>query len=248
MLSLLFIGFLIGMRHALEADHVAAVATLATNTNSLKSAVKHGAVWGMGHTITLFLFGSIVILTDSIMPETMASGLEFMVGIMLVFLGADVIRQMTRDRVHFHTHKHGNNKQHFHAHKHDHDNCNKTNNRRTTCHADINHQHKHTDAFPRKALYIGLMHGMAGSAALILLTLKTVQSPLAGLLYMLLFGIGSIAGMAALSVIIAIPLKRSEKGLTWLHNGLQGAIGIATVILGSTLIYDIASQYSLFDI
>ncbi len=233
MLSLLFIGFLIGMRHALEADHVAAVATLATTTNSLKSAIKHGAVWGMGHTIALFMFGSIVILTDSVMPETMAQGLEFAVGVMLVGLGIEVIRKMLRERVHFHTHRHGEQKQHFHAHKHE---------QHAPHHAD-KHQHEHSKLFPRKALFIGLMHGMAGSAALILLTLQTVSSPLTGLLYMLLFGIGSIVGMAALSVVIAIPLRHSAKGLTWLNNGLQGLIGIATIALGSTLVYDIGLNF-----
>jgi len=247
MLSLLFIGFLIGMRHALEADHVAAVASLATTSNSLKSAVRHGAVWGLGHTITLFLFGTIVIMTDSIVPEKMALGLEFAVGVMLLFLGIDVIRKLIRDRIHFHTHRHGNNKQHFHAHKHNQSNHKKVS-KEIAAHHTVNHQHKHTSMFPRKALFIGLMHGMAGSAALILLTLQTVESPLTGLLYMLLFGIGSIIGMAALSVIIAIPLKHSAKGLTWLHNGLQGVIGIATIVLGSTLIYDIASQFNSFEI
>jgi len=237
MLSLLFIGFLIGMRHALEADHVAAVATLATTTNSLKSAVKHGAVWGMGHTLALFVFGSIVILTDSIMPETMALSLEFAVGVMLVGLGLEVIRKMLKEKVHFHTHKHGDNKQHFHAHKHEHDVKHKT------AHNPEKHQHEHKEVFPRKAFFIGLMHGMAGSAALILLTLQTVSSPLTGLLYMLLFGIGSIIGMAALSVVIAIPLRHSATGLTWLNNGLQTVIGLATIALGSTLIYDIGTNF-----
>lgn len=215
------------MRHALEADHIAAVATLATTTNSLNSAIKQGAVWGLGHTIALFLFGSIVIMTDSVMPEQLALGLEFVVGIMLLGLGIDVIRKMVRDKVHFHTHRHGENKQHFHAHKH----------KNETTHDPKKHQHKHTSPFPRKALFVGLMHGMAGSAALILLTLQTVTSPITGLIYILLFGIGSIVGMAVLSVVIAIPLRHSAKGLTWLHNGLQSIIGIATIGLGASLIY-----------
>ncbi len=233
MLSLLFIGFLIGMRHALEADHVAAVASLATGTDSLKSAVKHGAVWGLGHTIALFLFGSIVILTDSIMPENMAMGLEFAVGVMLILLGIDVIQKMLRDRVHFHTHQHDNRQQHFHAHKHNNEKA----------HNPEKHEHSHVKKFPMRALFIGLMHGMAGSAALILLTLQTVTSAWTGMLYILLFGIGSIVGMAVLSVAISIPLKHSAKGLTWLNNGLQGVIGFATIILGTTLVYDIGSNF-----
>lgn len=233
MLSLLFIGFLIGMRHALEADHVAALATLATDASSLKSAVRQGAAWGAGHTFTLLVFGSLVILTDSVIPENVASGLEFAVGIMLVILGIDVIRRMLRDKVHFHSHQHDNNKQHFHAHRHNNEGI----------HNPEKHQHNHHDNFPRKALFIGLMHGMAGSAALILLTLQSVTSPLTGILYILLFGTGSIIGMAALSVIIVIPLKHSASGLTWVNNGFQCAIGIATIFLGSSLIYDIGINY-----
>ena len=233
MLSLLFIGFLIGMRHALEADHVAALATLATDAPSLKSAVRQGAAWGAGHTITLLVFGSLVILTDSVIPENLASGLEFAVGIMLVILGIDVIRRMLRDKVHFHSHQHDNNKQHFHAHRHNNE----------SSHNPKKHQHNHHENFPRKALFIGLMHGMAGSAALILLTLQSVTSPLTGILYILLFGTGSIIGMAALSVIIVIPLKHSASGLTWVNNGFQCAIGIATIFLGSSLIYDIGINY-----
>jgi ABC-type nickel/cobalt efflux system permease component RcnA len=225
---LLLLGFLIGMRHALDADHVAAVASLATKTTSVKSAIKQGAVWGLGHTITLFLFSTIVIMTDSIVPEKFANGLEFIVGIMLVFLGADVIRRLIRDKIHFHSHQHDNEVTHFHAHKH----TDKKN------HAVSAHKHEHASGFPIRALYVGLMHGMAGSAALIILTLKTVDSLTTGLLYILMFGIGSIVGMAALSVVIAIPLRRSAKGLTWLNNGLQGVIGIATIALGSILIYD----------
>lgn len=233
MLSLLFIGFLIGMRHALEADHVAAVASLATSTSSFKSAVRQGAVWGVGHTITLFLFGSIVILTDSIIPENMAQGLEFAVGVMLLVLGIDVIRKMMREKIHFHTHQHEDSRQHFHAHKH----------KNETVHNPKKHQHKHQTSFPGRALFIGLMHGMAGSAALIVLTLQNVSSPLTGMLYMLLFGIGSIIGMAALSAVIAVPLRYSAKGLTWMNNSLQGLIGVATITLGSTLIYDIGVKF-----
>jgi len=221
------------MRHALEADHVAAVAALATKTTSVKSAIKQGAVWGLGHTITLFLFSTIVIMTDSIIPEKFANGLEFVVGIMLVFLGGDVIRRLIRDKIHFHSHEHDNEVTHFHAHKH-------TNNQK---HADSTHRHEHASGFPIRALYVGLMHGMAGSAALIILTLQSVDSVTTGLFYILMFGIGSIIGMAALSFIIAIPLRHSAKGLTWLNNGLQAVIGIATIALGSTLIYDIGVPF-----
>ncbi len=221
MISLLLFGFLIGMRHALEADHVAAVATLVSHPGNRGDALKQGAVWGLGHTITLFLFGSIAILIDSTISQQLASGLEFAVGLMLIFLGIDVLRRLYKERVHFHFHQHQQNTHHFHAHSH----------AGEKEHEKSKHQHPH--GFPKRALLIGLMHGMAGSAALVILTVHTVQSPLTGILYLLCFGIGSIIGMAALSMIIAIPLRYSSNGLTWLYNGLQAVVGIATLSLGS---------------
>jgi ABC-type nickel/cobalt efflux system permease component RcnA len=171
------------------------------------------------------LFGSAVIWMDEIMPQQVALALESAVGVMLVILGFDVIRRLVRDRVHFHRHRHGN-RSHFHAHSH----------AGESGHDDGAHSHSHAQSFPLRALLIGLMHGMAGSAALIILTLETIHSPLQGMLYMLLFGLGSMLGMALLSAVIAIPLRHSARGLTWLHNGLQLVIGVATIMIGfSTL-------------
>ncbi len=234
MISLMFLGFLIGMRHALEADHVAAIATLATRTDSLRGALRQGASWGLGHTVTLFLFGSIVILMDSVLPEQFALKLELAVGFMLVVLGLDVIRKLIQDRIHFHTHRHAGGVQHFHAHSH----------ANQAAHKPSGHQHPHSRGFPVRALLIGLMHGMAGSAALILLTLETIQSPLLGIIYIALFGLGSMLGMAVLSIIIAIPFRRSPRGLTWLHNGIQATVGIATTVLGSYVVLDIGAKIS----
>lgn len=239
MISLLLLGFLIGMRHALEADHVAAVATLTTRTATVKQAVKLGSIWGIGHTLTLFLFGSIVLLTDLFIPETMAKWLELGVGIMLVLLGIDVLRRLLKERIHYHAHQHKDeqNKEahakesqhHFHAHSH----AEKKNNKEVN---QSSHEHQHPDNLSYRALFIGVLHGMAGSAALILLTLETIHSPLQGMIYIALFGIGSVAGMAALSYIISIPLRASALGMTWMHNGLQLLIGSATVILGVSVV------------
>ncbi len=228
MSSILFLGILIGMRHAFEADHVAAVASLISKENSISSSIKQGAIWGLGHTLTLFIFGSIVIFMDTKMPERMALGLEFIVGIMLVILGIDVIRRLLKDKVHFHTHRHDSGEEHFHAHSH----------KEEINHDPNEHRHEHKRPFPLRALLVGLMHGMAGSAALILLVLQTVKSPLTGLLYMLLFGFGSLIGMAVLSAIIAIPLQYTSRGLTWLHYGFHIVIGFTTIILGSVLSYE----------
>jgi ABC-type nickel/cobalt efflux system permease component RcnA len=228
-LGLLTLGFLLGMRHAVETDHVAAVASLATRSAGIGDTLRQGAVWGIGHTLTLFAFGSLVLWMDSIVPRQLAQGLEFAVGLMLVVLGMDVLRRLWRERIHFHAHRHADGRRHFHAHSH----------AGEAGHPALHHHAHPRRGFPLRALCVGLVHGMAGSAALILLTLQTVQSPLTGMLYIALFGIGSIAGMALLSVVIAIPLHYSATGLTWLHNGLQAAIGTATIGIGGLLVYEI---------
>lgn len=229
-LSLLSLGFLLGMRHALETDHVAAVASLVSRSHSMGDTIRQGAVWGAGHTLTLFFFGSLVLMLDMVMPQRLADMLEFAVGLMLIGLGIDVLRRLIRDRIHFHVHTHADGERHFHAHSH----------AGEQGHPAV-HQHAHGEAsrFPFRALFVGMMHGMAGSAALILLTLQSVHSPLTGLVYILLFGVGSIAGMAALSMIIAVPLRYSAKGLTWLHNGLQVMIGMITIGVGGMMVYEI---------
>jgi len=227
MISILFFGFLLGMRHAVEADHIAAVASLSARTNSVWKAVQQGMAWGLGHTLTLFLFGSIVLFVANIVPEQVVRGIEFAVGIMLIILGGDVLRHVIRDRIHFHIHSHnrpdGPDTRHFHAHSHK--------GEKQQQHDATNHQHTHARGFPVRALLVGLMHGMAGSAALILLTLQTLSSPWLGLVYIAVFGIGSIAGMALFSIIISIPLRAAHR-LTFLYNGLQATIGLATIALG----------------
>lgn len=217
MLGLLVLGFFIGMRHALEADHVAAVSSLATRSASPKECVKQGIFWGLGHSLTLFLFGSVVLLLDRVLPEKLALGLELAVGVMLIVLGLDVLRKLAKERVHFHLHEHEDGVRHFHGHSHA---------------AESSHRHGHGRNLPLRALVVGLVHGMAGSAALILLTLDTVPNVGAGLLYLLLFGVGSIAGMALLSLVIAVPLRYSAAGLSRLHGLLHGVIGLATIGIG----------------
>ena len=223
MTTLLLLGFLLGMRHAIEADHVAAVASLVTNNESVGQSVKQGAVWGLGHTLTLFLFGSVALLFNSHISENMASWLEFAVGGLLVILGLDVIRRVYRNRIHFHMHTHEDSHPHFHAHSH----ANHQN------HDEAAHQHTHQKgAFPFRALLVGLMHGMAGASALIVLTVSQIDSTMTALIYMALFGVGSMLGMAVLSAVIAWPLRRSANGLTRLHNGIQYALGGFTLFLG----------------
>lgn len=228
MLSVLLLGFLVGLQHATEADHLAAVASLATRGYSLLDATKQGVVWGLGHTLTLALFGGAVLLADRLVPGKLAQGLELSVGLMLIALGVDVLRRVLRERLHFHVHHHGAQK-HFHAHRH----------QGQAAHALDPHRHEHPTGFPIRALLVGLMHGMAGSAALIVLALGAVESVWLGLIYMFLFGFGSVVGMALLGAAISVPLRYAAKGLTWLHNGLRATVGVFTVGLGIYILYEI---------
>lgn len=225
MTAVLLLGLLIGLQHAMEADHVAAVASLATQSRSLGDTARQGMVWGMGHTLTLFLFSGLVLLLDTVMPVQLAQILELLVGLMLILLGLDVLRRLIRERIHFHLHAHGE-VHHFHAHSH----------RGGGDHATDIHGHAHPARFPLRALFVGMMHGMAGSAALILLTLETAISPVQGLLYILLFGVGSILGMGLLAMIIALPLRYSAHTLTWAHNGLKAMVGLVTLGLGLAVV------------
>lgn len=226
MLGILLLGFLIGLQHAMEADHVAAVASLATRSRTARETARQGVTWGLGHALTLLFFGGLVLVLDLVVPESLAQFLELAVGSMLILLGLDVIRHLITERVHFHRHTHGD-LSHFHAHSH----------AGGAEHSVESHQHSHPRRFSLKALLVGMMHGMAGSAALILLTLETVVSPMEGLLYILLFGMGSIAGMGLLAMVIAVPMRYSERSMTWAHNGLRGAVGLITLGLGVAVVY-----------
>ena len=226
--SVLLLGFMIGLRHAIEADHVAAVASLTTRSRSLSAAAKLAAAWGLGHTLMLFAVGTVVICLDSVMPERVAQYLELGVGIMLVWLGYDVLRRLIRERIHFYVHRHDGDVTHIHAHAHAGEGA----------HRRSPHDHSHASIRSR-AFVVGLVHGMAGSATLILLTLGQFDSLWPAFLYMALFALGTMMGMALLSVAISVPLQKLARSLTWAHNALNAVTGTATIGFGSWLIYDI---------
>lgn len=229
--SVLLLGFLIGMQHALEADHVAAVASIATRGGSVGRIVRQGAAWGLGHSVTLLIVGAAVLSFDAAVPESLARILELAVGVMLLLLGLGVLRRVLRRGIHFHRHRHGDGIVHIHAHSHAGERGQ---------HDPRLHRHDHPRDLPLRALLIGTMHGMAGSAALLVLALASVQSALTGLLYVVIFGFGSIVGMAALSAVIAVPLSWSARLLTRLNQALQAAIGCATLVLGVVIVYESA--------
>jgi hypothetical protein len=229
MFGILGLGFLLGMQHALEADHIAAVSSIAARRSRVGDIVKHGLTWGLGHTLTLFVFAGAALLLGRAIPESMARPIETAVGILLVGLGSHVLWRLWRDRVHFHRHGHGDGTVHFHAHSHAGE---------VAPHARTAHAHEH--GFRWRTLLVGLMHGMAGSAALLVLTVSQASSPAVGLGYVALFGIGSMVGMGALSTLIAVPLAVTARRLTFANHGLQGAVGVVTVAIGVMTIVETA--------
>jgi cytochrome c biogenesis protein CcdA len=226
MFGILGLGFLLGMQHALEADHIAAVSSIAARRSHVGEIVKHGLTWGLGHTLTLFAFAGAAMLLGHALSDQFARPIEAAVGIMLIGLGAHVLWRLWRDRVHFHKHRHGDGTVHIHAHSHAGE---------TVPHVSAVHAHAH--GFRWRTLLVGLMHGMAGSAALLVLAVSQASSPAAGLGYVALFGIGSMVGMGALSAVIAVPLAVSARWLTRVNSILQGAIGAVTISVGVMTIH-----------
>jgi len=225
MTTVILFGFLIGMRHALEADHVAAMASLATGSRGLGQSLRLGAAWGLGHSLTLLVVGSLVLASGDALPPGLADWLEALVGVMLIVLGVDVLRRVIRERVHFHSHRHGK-LMHFHFHSHAGEGG----------HASSRHEHDHRAILSRRALIVGVVHGLAGSAVLTLLTAQAIDTFWQGLAYMVLFGFGSIIGMAVLSCAISLPLRYAARRLTWGYNGLSAVMGLFTAGLGLRIV------------
>lgn len=211
------LGFLLGMEHALDADHVVAVSTMVSQHRSLRRAALVGIVWGLGHTLTLFLVGLAVILLRVTIPERLALSLEFAVGIVLVTLGAVILRGYLTGRVHAHAHRHGDTlHMHFHSHA-----------------AAEGHDHAHEAPRFRRSLLVGMIHGLAGSAALMLLVLASIRDPTWGLLYILVFGAGSILGMLGISAALGLPFVLTVKRFATIHQRLSIAVGLASIVYGA---------------
>ena len=228
MISIFALGFVMGVRHAFEADHLAAMATLATRSQGTRAGLVQGAVWGLGHTITLLLVGGTCLVVGAAVPEAWATRLELVVGFMLLALGVDTLWRMRRARVHAHVHEHGDGHAHWHVHRHP-----------AAAHEDpAEHAHDHPRrTFPGRALAVGLIHGLAGSAALFLLTLQTVGSFWPGLAYIALFGLGSILGMAGLSAVIAVPMRAAARRVARVQGTLEAVVGLATIAIGMRVIW-----------
>src|SRR5919198_4743690 len=179
------VGFVLGLRHALDPDHVVAVTTLASEKTGLRRTSLVGAFWGLGHALSLALAGGTILALRLRVPPAVGDALEAVVGAMLVILGAAALRRAARVRLHAHPHAHGG-QVHVHFHAHD----------RARAPGDaIGHHHPHPFRGGLRPFLVGLMHGVAGSAGLALLALGAAPSLAAGLTYIAILGLGWIAGM-----------------------------------------------------
>lgn len=230
-ITLLIFGFVLGLKHAIEADHLAAVSTIVTGRKSVLSASLVGGLWGVGHTISLLAAGIVVLLFHFEISQRTEQTLEFCVALMLIVLGADALRRLIRGgQIHVHTHKHAD-RVHFHPHSHE----------AETAHDGVkvpNHDHRETKIGIRP-LVIGMVHGLAGSGALMLLVLTTITSPLVGLTYIFIFGIGSVGGMMLMSLLLGLPLQLTAKRFTGIEFGLRAIAGVFSLGFGAFMAYDI---------
>ena len=223
--TLLLFGCLVGMQHALEADHLTAVAAMSTGRVSRRALVLRGGFWGLGHTITLLSICAVLLVIGETISARTEAALEAIVGVMLVLLGANVLRSLWKKRPHFHVHEHDTGVRHLHWHTHSSD----------MPHSRSAHRHRHADLGLVRALTVGMVHGAAGSAGLLVLA-AAADSVFNALGYVLAFGAGSIIGMAALSFVASFPLKLMERSAGWFNTAAVACIGCVAVFIGGGLI------------
>lgn len=278
-LPIIAFGFVLGMRHATDADHVIAVATIVSRQASIRGAALVGATWGIGHTLTILAVGGAIILLDIAIPPKVGLAMELAVAVMLVVLGVLALTGMPRRLTQRFTavpdlgtplryqpaagpHLHGVLGLHAHAHPHAH----------VHAHGDYAHRHRHghgadghghaEDATPQawldhtfgglgiyqwlRPLVVGIVHGLAGSAAVALLVLTEIRDPAWGIAYLALFGIGTVAGMMVVTAAIALPFAFSERQLPQFNSVLRLACGMLSIAFGLYLFYRIGFIDGLF--
>jgi high-affinity nickel-transport protein len=258
-LAILAFGFFLGMRHATDPDHVIAVSTIVSRERSIGKAAFIGVLWGLGHTLTILFVGASIILFGLAIPARAGLTMEFCVGLMLVFLGvlnltgamkwigekfSPAHPKVTGEHAHIHEH---DTKLHFHWHSH----------------TPASEHHADTLPPPQviekkfaglgfyqaiRPLFVGIVHGLAGSAAVALLVLSTIRAPKWAVLYLLIFGLGTIAGMMLITSIIALPFSFAGYRFDWLNRGLVTGSGILSLAFGLLLCYQIGFVDGLFTV
>jgi ABC-type nickel/cobalt efflux system permease component RcnA len=260
-LAIALLGLLLGMRHATDPDHVIAVTTILSRERRLAVAARIGVVWGLGHTLTVLLVGAAIIVFKIVIPARLGLAMEFTVAIVLILLGlgaaANLVRNAatrmrggsSRDEglvVHAHAHTH-DGATHLHPHVH------------VSPHEDVDDAMQHDHRIPAEALPsfaarrpllrsfgVGLVHGLAGSAAIALLVLSAIPQPLWATLYLAIFCVGTIVGMALITTAIAAPFMVASRRAARLHQGLVTGSGLLSFGFGLFLAYHIGIVDHLF--
>jgi high-affinity nickel-transport protein len=259
LLSILAVGFFLGMRHATDPDHVIAVTTIVSNQRDKVRAALIGAFWGVGHTVTIFVVGAAIILFDLVIPVRVGLSMELSVAVMLIILGVVNVVGFLRSRseavtpagdganygekiVHSHAHSHGGM---IHTHPHTHHG-----EAGTTEHASLGWLDR---MFGRVGVYqyvrpfiIGVVHGLAGSAAVALLVLTTIRNVRWAVAYLLIFGVGTIAGMMLITMSIASAFTLVGKGRQKFSQQLALGSGLLSLGFGVFVAYEICFVNGLF--
>ena len=266
-LALLSLGLVFGLRHATEVDHVVAVSAIVSEHRSLWRSALVGGLWGVGHTASLVAVGVVVLALRVAIPGRVSGWLEFGVALMIIALGASALVRALRRRTGVHIHRHTHDGlSHVHIHFHERANghtavgatrphatadekradadASDSDATASHPHATAPHAHSaapHTHAVSRvgvKPLLVGAMHGLAGSAALTLVVLTQVGSVALGLLYLAVFGLGSVFGMLLMSGLVGLPFALTSRRLSRIHSGLQTFAGALGVVFGLWYAYE----------
>jgi high-affinity nickel permease len=223
------LGFVLGLRHALDADHVAAVSTLVTEERTLLHSCLLGTFWGVGHTLALMAAAGAVIAFKLTISPAIERNLELVVAAVLILLGGHVLLRWLADVLHAHPHAHDG---HVHDHVHLHGGG-------LGAHSADGHRHRHVNLFRLggRPFLLGVVHGMSGSVGLMLIALAAIPSALGALFYVLLFGLGSTLGMLVLSGLMGVPLALSAGRSVTVRAALQVLAGTASIALGLWMMF-----------
>jgi len=255
--SIIVLGFFLGMRHATDPDHVIAVTTIVTRHRGVKQALLIGALWGLGHTLTILAVGGAIILFGWVIPARVGLSMEFSVGLMLILLGvmnltgilqwiqSNVrVLDSSHGQVHSHTHRHGD---YIHSHVHAHEPERHSHDPERT---PVNWLDRH---FGRLGFYqfarplvVGLVHGLAGSAAVALLVLAAIRDPFWATTYLLVFGVGTIAGMMLITAAISVPIARISSISGRVSGITRIASGAISLFFGFYVVYQTGILSGLF--
>jgi len=252
-LSIIALGFFLGMRHATDPDHVIAVTTIVARERKLSKSAIIGAFWGLGHTVTIFVVGAAIILFDLVIPARLGLTMELSVGLMLVLLGLANIRSFLRDApqkhsnapgiTHSHPHSHGD---YIHTHVHTHGPEAHSHPASQTPLARIDRALARFGPYqPIRPLVIGVVHGLAGSAAVVLLVLATIPNPRWAVFYLLIFGLGTIAGMMLITMSLASAFRLTGSKDRFSRQ-LALASGLLSIAFGLVVAYQILYAGGLF--